>query len=94
MGAPFTDRDIPALVGDQRIAEPSCLDRVQAVLLAPHLVDRIQLFRAGAGIRLQADVALGFEEIERIVVVPLYQFPVVLGTVTLGELKAVLHQPL
>ena len=44
---------IPALVGDQRIAEPSCLDRIQAVLLAPHLVDLIQLFRAGAGIRLQ-----------------------------------------
>ena len=49
---------VPALVGDQRIAEPSCLDRIQAVLLAPHLVDLIQLFRAGTGIRLQADVAL------------------------------------
>ena len=62
---------IPALAGDQRIAEPAGLDGVQAVLLAPHLVDLIQLFRAGAGIRLQADVALGFEEIKHIVVVPL-----------------------
>ena len=44
--------------------------------------------------RLQADVALGFEEIEHIVVVPLHQFPVALGMVALGELKAVLHQPL
>ena len=65
---------IPALVGDQRIAEPSGLDRIQAVLLTPHPVDLIQLFRAGAGICLQADVALGFEEIEHIVVVPLHQF--------------------
>ena len=83
---------IPALVGNQCIAEPSCLDRIQAVLLALHPVDLIQLFRAGAGIRLQADVALGFEEIEHIVVVPLHQLPVALGTFTLGELKTVLHQ--
>ena len=46
---------IPALVGDQRIAEPSGLDRIQAVLLTPHPVDLIQLFRAGAGIRLQIE---------------------------------------
>ena len=85
---------IPALVGNQGITEPSGLDGVQAVLLAPHFVDLIQLFRAGAGIRLQANVTLGFEEIEHIVVVPLHQFPVALGTVTLGELKAILHQPL
>ena len=83
---------IPALVGNQGITEPSCLDRIQAVLLAPHLVDLIQLFRAGTGIRLQADVALGFEEIEHVVVVPLHQLPVALGTFTLGELKTVLHQ--
>ena len=46
---------VPALVGDQRIAESSGLDRIQAVLLAPHLVDLIQLFRAGAGILLQIE---------------------------------------
>ena len=85
---------VPALVGNQGIAEPTGLDGVQAVLLTPHLVDLIQLFRAGAGIRLQADVALGFEEIEHIVVVPLHQFPVALGTVAFGELEPILHQPL
>ena len=36
------DRIIPALVGDQGIAEPSGLDRIQAVLLTPHPVDLIQ----------------------------------------------------
>ena len=46
---------VPVLVGDQRIAESSGLDRVQAVLLAPHLVDLIQFFRAGAGILLQIE---------------------------------------
>ena len=47
---------VPTLVGDQRIAEPSGLDCVQAVLLAQHPVDLIQLFRAGAGIRLPVNV--------------------------------------
>ena len=46
---------VPVLVGDQRIAESSGLDRVQTVLLAPHLVDLIQFFRAGAGILLQIE---------------------------------------
>ena len=46
---------VSALVGDQRIAESSGLDRIQAVLLAPHPVDLIQLFRAGAGILLQIE---------------------------------------
>ena len=72
---------VPALVGNQGIAEPSGLNSVQAVLLTPHLVDLVQLFGAGTGIRLQADVPLGFEEIEHIVVVPLHQFPVALGMV-------------
>ena len=47
---------VPTLVGDQRIAEPSGLDCVQAVLLAQHPVDLIQLFRAGAGIHLPVNV--------------------------------------
>ena len=53
-----------------------------------------KLLGADGRIRFQPDIALGFQKIEHIVVVPLDGLPIFSGPLALGELEVVGHQPL
>lgn len=83
-----------ALDGDYRIAETTGLHCGQVVFGTINLVHLVQLLGADGRIGFQPDIALGFQKVEHIVVVPLDCLPVLSGALALGELKVVRHQPL
>ena len=85
---------VPVLAGYYGVAEAAGLHCGQVVFGTINLVHLVQLLGADGRIGFQPDIALGFQKVKHIVVVPLDCLPVLSGALALGKLEVVRHQPL
>ena len=74
-----------ALAGDHRIAEAPAFQRRQVIFVAPHPVNRIQFLGADGHIRFQTYIAIGFQKVIHVVIIPLDGFPVFPGALAFRE---------
>jgi len=84
---------VKAFVLRQFGAEPVCRHGFLRVVLAPALIRLIQCFGAGLTVRLEADVALGLQELDHIVAAALDCFHILSGLGADCELIVVSNQP-
>ena len=83
-----------ALVSDHAVAEAAAFQRRQAVFLAPHPINLVQILGADGAVRFQPDIALGFQKIKDIVVVPFDRLTVIPRALAFRELEVVGDKPL
>ena len=81
-------------IGNHGVAEAAGFQRCKRVFLAPHPIDRIEVFGADRRIRFDTDISLRFHKIKDIVVVTLDRFPVFTDAVTLCKFEVVGNKPL
>jgi len=75
-------------------AEPVCRHRLLRIVLAPALIRLIQRLGAGLAVCLEADIALGLQELDHIVATALHRLHVLSGLARNAELIVVPDQPM